>query len=192
MSSSRIQSQSSDVPIETFVLDQDVSSLKKATKRSRYKCQDCRRKRIKVSGPTAFAATGNGASVVHSQQCVPELRDWENQKCDPCERNGEVCGPNILAPSKFNLRHKSIGPNAAAQVPGEIGQYSNHVVQPVTPANNGTINSFGLSSSSDYGLPVNWNLDPGHVGPMNTSPAAPAATNLTFQLPQDDEAATQR
>jgi hypothetical protein len=72
-------------------------------------------------------------------------------------------------------------------VPGEIGQFSN---LPVTPANNGTFNSFGLSPPSDYGLPVNWSLDPGHVGLMNTSPAAPAAVNLACQLPQD-EAATQ-
>jgi hypothetical protein len=133
----------------------------------------------------------NGVSVAHSQQCVPELRDWgagKNQKCDPCERNGKDCGPNILAPSsqtQFDLSHKSIGPSTAAQVPGEIGQFSN---QPVTPANNGAINSFGLSPPFDY---VNWNVDPGHAGPMNTSPAAPAAMNLTFQLPQD-EAATQR
>jgi transposase-like protein len=83
MSSSRIQSQSSDVPVETFVSDQDVSSPKRATKRSRYKCQVCRRKRIKVSGPTALVATSNGASVLRlltARSAYPNFATGELEK----------------------------------------------------------------------------------------------------------------
>jgi hypothetical protein len=172
--------------------DHGVSGTKQATKRSRWKCTECRRKRIRVSGPAVRGQRRLGCS--HLGQCYPQNRDWQShkQKCNECVRVGHNCGPNVLAPSSQNklenIANSGVPHTDAALVP--VAGASNHLFQSGTPANHGGYPPFGLPApiSSDFGIAPEWEFDGLPLSPQNNAPPTATASSLILQ----DELATPR